>query len=63
MLQDVIPKGTVPLQGAVVVYVEPPKVEKPNCIEVSTPSRSLFICAEIAEDIQVALDHCLLVHS
>jgi len=49
---DVVPKGELSLYGAAVVYVEPPKIDKEHCIEVSTPSRSLFIHAESKPEIQ-----------
>ena len=44
--QDLVPKGQINLYGAAVVYAEAPKIDKPNCIEVSTPSRNIYLVGD-----------------
>jgi PH domain/WD domain, G-beta repeat len=49
---SVVPKGTMSLYGAAVVYVEPPKIDRSNCIEITNPARSLFVSADTREELQ-----------
>jgi len=53
-LKDVVPKGEMTLYGAAVVFVEYPKIDKPNCIEISTPQRSLFLCTDTKKELRVS---------
>eukprot|EP01006_Ploeotia_vitrea_P025291 TRINITY_DN58169_c3_g1_i1.p1 TRINITY_DN58169_c3_g1~~TRINITY_DN58169_c3_g1_i1.p1 ORF type:complete len:600 (-),score=313.85 TRINITY_DN58169_c3_g1_i1:30-1829(-) len=50
--KDLVPKGQMSLFGAAVVYVEPPKIDRANCIEISTPARSLFVSASSRESLR-----------
>jgi hypothetical protein len=64
--EDVVPKGSMSLYGAAVVYVDPVKVGRANCIEITTPSRSLFVSAESREELQewaLAVQHASIVAS
>lgn len=49
---DLRPKGQMSLYGAAAVFVQYPKVAKANCLEISTPERTLYIYADSADDIK-----------
>ncbi len=48
--QDLVPKGEMNLYGAAVIFVGPPKVSRYNCLEVSGPTRTLFISADTQQE-------------
>jgi len=43
---DLVPKGEMALYGAAVIFVGPPKVTRNYCIEISSPTRTLYVAAE-----------------
>lgn len=46
-------KGELSLIGASVVLAESPKTDKPFCLEIVTPTRTLYACAETLPELKV----------
>lgn len=61
-----MPKGQISLYGAAVIFVGPPKVNRAHAVEVSTPSRSLFLAAQNAQEQKewaIAIQKAAILHT
>jgi len=47
---DPEPKGKIEVSGSTVVRASNNKNKKPNCFEVTTPTRIFYICADTEEE-------------